>query len=73
MKQVVIFLLTIYKVILSPILHQLGIGARCRYQETCSAYTTRQVKEKGVIKGLMLGVKRLATCHPFAKYPGEKV
>lgn len=38
----------------------------CRYQPTCSSYTSQAVERYGVVKGLFLGLKRIIRCHPFS-------
>jgi len=45
-----------------PILKLLG---ECRHYPTCSQYTYQAIKREGALKGLWLGLKRLATCHPW--------
>ncbi len=37
------------------------IGA-CKYETSCSKYTMNMVSEFGVIKGLLLGVRRILSC-----------
>ena len=39
----------------------------CRFEPTCSQYTYQAVEKYGVIKGLVLGLKRIIRCHPFSK------
>ncbi|HHE41337.1 MAG TPA: membrane protein insertion efficiency factor YidD [Dehalococcoidia bacterium] len=39
---------------------------RCRFQPTCSEYAIEAVLRHGVVKGVWLGVCRVARCHPFA-------
>lgn len=69
MKHLILFLLTLYRAILSPVMHQgLGIADGCRFSPTCSAYTQAMIKEHGLVAGLRLGLKQLAACHPFASY-----
>lgn len=41
-------------------------GGVCRYEQTCSEYTYQAVAQYG-LSGLWLGIKRLASCHPFTK------
>ncbi|MCJ7679469.1 MAG: membrane protein insertion efficiency factor YidD [Candidatus Aminicenantes bacterium] len=63
MKQAVLFLIRIYRILLSPLL-----GRNCRFYPTCSAYTYEAIEKFGLMKGLFLSVKRLLRCHPF--HPG---
>ncbi len=52
-----------YQIALSPLL-----GPMCRFEPTCSRYTAEAVERHGVLRGLVLGVRRLLRCHPF--HPG---
>jgi putative membrane protein insertion efficiency factor len=51
-----------YQWTLSPIL-----GRQCKYHPTCSHYTIEALRVHGPLRGLALGAKRIAACHPFAK------
>lgn len=57
-----------YKIVVSPILHQLlgGHVFGCRYYPTCSEYFKDAIEVHG-IKGLYYGVKRILRCHPFSR------
>lgn len=44
-----------------------GILGKCRYYPTCSEYTKESIKKSGVIKGAILGLKRLLSCNPWTK------
>ena len=57
-----ILLIKIYQFFLSPFL-----GKNCRFDPTCSVYTSEAIMKYGSIKGLYLSVKRLIRCHPFSK------
>lgn len=65
MKQILIFLLRIYKKIISPIISACGI--HCKYRPTCSEYMMQAIQKYGVIKGVLLGSIRILKCNPFSK------
>ena len=50
----------LYQILLSPLL-----GQSCRYHPTCSQYTIEAIEKYGPIKGIWLGTKRIARCHPW--------
>ena len=60
MKRVVILAIRVYQIALSPCL-----PTSCRYFPTCSHYSQEAVQQYGTIKGVWLGLKRLARCHPW--------
>jgi len=37
----------------------------CRFYPTCSEYTKQAVIKYGILKGGLLGIKRILRCHPF--------
>jgi putative membrane protein insertion efficiency factor len=55
-----ILLIRLYKYLLSPLLPN-----ACRYTPTCSQYAEEAIKKYGIIKGIFLGAKRIARCHPW--------
>lgn len=55
-----IFLVRVYKVLISPL-----IGPCCRFEPTCSTYCIEALKTHGLFKGVWLTVCRLCRCRPF--------
>ena len=52
----------LYKIALSPLM-----PANCRFEPTCSSYFIEALKIHGPFKGTYLGLKRIASCHPWGK------
>ena len=52
--------LRIYKRWISPLL-----PSACRFYPTCSEYMIQAVETYGPARGIWMGMKRLAKCHPF--------
>ena len=65
MTKILIFIIKIYKYIVSPLL-----GNKCRFLPTCSEYFIEALNTQGLVKGFKLGVKRIFRCHPFKKLGG---
>ena len=57
LKKIILFLIKIYQKIssLTP--------PRCRFYPTCSEYTKQAIIKHGLLKGGILGVKRIVKCH----------
>ena len=64
LRKVLIFplvlLVRLYQGILSP-----WLPNSCRFQPTCSQYMIEALQKHGPIKGLWLGIRRIARCHPW--------
>ena len=64
MKKVLQFIVLLhvyfYQYSISPL-----IPPRCRYTPTCSEYTIEAVKKHGILKGGLLAIKRIGSCHPW--------
>ena len=53
-------IIKVYQIVISPYL-----GNNCRYLPTCSEYFIDSLKEYGVVKGTLIGIKRILSCHPI--------
>lgn len=40
-------------------------GSKCRFYPTCSTYTIEAIDKYGIIKGIIMGIKRVSKCHPL--------
>ena len=65
MKRILIFLIRIYKKVISPYFENIGI--KCKYYPTCSDYMVQALNKYGFFKGLLLGIIRILKCNPFSK------
>lgn len=61
MRHALILLIRLYQMLISPFLP----ANSCRFYPTCSQYTIESIKKYGSIKGLYLGIRRIAKCHPY--------
>jgi len=50
----------VYQLTLSPLL-----GPHCRFAPSCSQYTLEAIARYGLIRGAVLGARRIGRCHPF--------
>ncbi len=55
-----LIIIKVYQLIISPILR-----GNCRFLPTCSEYAIESLKSHGLIKGIILTIKRIARCHPW--------
>ena len=55
-----IYIIKFYQYFISPL-----FGNRCRYLPTCSEYYIESLRTHGLIKGSVMGIKRIFSCHPF--------
>ncbi|MBO4769594.1 MAG: membrane protein insertion efficiency factor YidD [Clostridia bacterium] len=63
MKRIAIFLIKIYRKIISP----LKPRPCCRFYPTCSQYAMEAYREWGFIKGSGLAAWRILRCNPFCR------
>ncbi len=51
-----------YRLLLSP-----WLGASCRFEPTCSAYSIEALQRHGALAGSYLTVHRILRCNPFCE------
>jgi len=57
---------SVYKNLLSPVLHAVsGSAGACRFQPSCSEYAALAIDYHGVFRGTWLALRRISKCHPF--------
>ena len=62
MKQALLWLISIYRWVLRPIL-----PPACRFHPSCSDYAFEAVARFGALRGAWMAAARLSKCHPFHK------
>ena len=60
LKKIAIFPIKVYQKFLSPLMPSV-----CRYQPTCSQYMIEAIEKFGVVRGILMGTKRILRCHPW--------
>lgn len=60
MRGLIVALLDAYQRWISPLL-----PPSCRFHPTCSEYMRQAVERYGAVRGVWMGLKRLARCQPF--------
>ena len=60
LNRILIGLVRFYQYAISPM-----FPAACRYTPTCSHYAVEALQKHGPWRGLLLAVKRIASCHPW--------
>lgn len=63
MKNMLLFLIGVYRKYLSP----LKRNTHCIYTPTCSQYAIEAIEKYGPLKGTFLASKKILRCNPFAK------
>lgn len=61
MKYLFMFLIKLYQYLISPLFPR-----RCKFYPTCSSYTLQAIIKFGSFKGLLLGIRRVLSCHPWS-------
>ena len=60
MKKLAQGLIRLYQMTISRVM-----PSNCRFTPTCSQYTYEAIDRFGLLKGIWMGAKRIARCHPF--------
>jgi hypothetical protein len=60
MRRLILTLLWVYQRGVSPLL-----PSACRFHPTCSEYMAEAVQRYGAGRGVWMGLRRLARCHPL--------
>lgn len=60
MQRLILGLLFLYKRTVSPML-----PSACRFHPSCSEYMYEAVARHGAARGVWMGLRRLARCHPL--------
>lgn len=60
MKQLALFLVTLYRHAISPLM-----PPHCRFHPSCSCYAEEAIQRYGFARGSLLTLRRLSKCHPW--------
>jgi uncharacterized protein len=67
-RMALIGLIRLYRLLLSG-----SLGGQCRFYPSCSTYAEEAIRLHGAVKGVALGVWRIARCGPFTKGGVDRV
>ena len=62
MRRLFIFVIKLYKIVVSPLL-----PPACRFLPTCSDYAIEAIKKHGTLKGMYFALRRVLRCHPLCE------
>ena len=57
---ILIGIIKAYRLLISP-----WFGTACRFAPGCSSYTQEAIARHGAVRGIWLGARRIARCHPW--------
>jgi uncharacterized protein len=61
-RTLVITAIKSYRRLVSPML-----PPSCRFTPSCSLYTLQAVEKHGLLRGSLMGARRVLRCHPFSE------
>jgi putative membrane protein insertion efficiency factor len=61
-KRIGIGLIKVYRVVFA------WMPSSCRFEPTCSHYAEQAIQRYGLLRGSVMGLRRIARCHPW--HPG---
>ena len=61
-RTLVITAIKSYRRFVSPMLPR-----SCRFTPSCSLYTLQAVEKHGLLRGSLMGARRVPRCHPFSE------
>lgn len=72
MKKILVQLITLYQKTISPdrgffVRSRVLNSNTCTFYPSCSDYFKEAVLKHGVFRGTLLGVRRIARCHPWQR------
>jgi uncharacterized protein len=62
LKRASVALIKVYRRFVSPML-----PPACRFTPSCSLYMLQAIEKYGLLRGGLMGTRRLLRCHPFSK------
>jgi putative membrane protein insertion efficiency factor len=67
-QHILVFAIRAYRWTVSPAqIFLFGPTGGCRFTPTCSQYAMDAIRERGVLIGSALAVKRICRCHPWGE------
>jgi len=63
-------IIRVYQSAISPVI---GGRAACRFTPSCSEYTRIAIEKYGILRGGMMGVRRILRCRPGGGYGYDPV
>ena len=60
MRNLALGLIKVYRYAISPLM-----ASHCRFHPSCSCYAQEAIEQHGLLKGGLMGARRLSRCHPW--------